>query len=628
MPLAANEMALDIECLADYFLVCYRVGEERPRFLRIVGEDNQLAVSDRIELENQFRDRGTLITFNGARYDMPLLAQAMTGGTAGELRRMSDRLINNDVRIGNGREGTIRRGPPSVYRRHIDVMKLTPNIGLKESGARLHMENIEELPVAPGSSVADDRPLCDRIDRYCANDVELTIGLFDHCRPDLDIRNAFLQFAQTDDRRVPDPAGVFESQLGEWMLHQQAGSGWVRRSETRSYQAATKWKLPQWLQDPHPAIQPLIEKLESHEFHLKPNGRGFRNDVTTSLQLGKHPYKFGMGGIHNTDMKNVCLRSTDERRVVSLDVSSYYPNLIQASEQEPFDGFNKIYGNMIKMRMDAKENKDERRSTALKLALNATFGKLLYLPSPLFNPSLFLDVTITGQLATLDLVMRVEDAGGEMIQTNTDGIFTMIANDRDAAIMDVVSEWEEKTGFMIDREDFQVIAQRDVNNYAAVGMDGSVKDKGAFRTGQKQPLKTTRRAAVVAKAAVAYLQDGTDPHEFVEASDDVRDFVYVMHLKGGGDVQHGPMHIPGSTVRWVRGKEGMPLIRRTQDGRAGKLPMGEHAVMATKLSSVSMDSVDRVSYGEACLDLLHDAGVHEVARLRRQGQMDLFALDL
>ena len=44
----------------------------------------------------------------------------------------------------------------------------------------------------------------------------------------------------------------------------------------------------------------------------------------------------------------------------------------------------------------------------------------------------------------------------------------------------IVSEWEKRTGLNMEFDEYTEIYQKDVNNYIAVSVDGSVKRKGAY----------------------------------------------------------------------------------------------------------------------------------------------------
>jgi DNA polymerase elongation subunit (family B) len=58
----------------------------------------------------------------------------------------------------------------------------------------------------------------------------------------------------------------------------------------------------------------------------------------------------------------------------------------------------------------------------LKITINGSFGKLGSVWSILFAPDLLIQTTITGQLALLMLIHRLERKGIPVVSGNTDGI--------------------------------------------------------------------------------------------------------------------------------------------------------------------------------------------------------------
>jgi hypothetical protein len=184
-----------------------------------------------------------------------------------------------------------------------------------------------------------------------------------------------------------------------------------------------------------------------------------------------------------------------------------------------------------------------KRANSNKTKLNGTFGKLGSPYSIFYAPSEMIQVTLTGQLALLMLIEALELAGIQVLSANTDGIVIKtpraIAWLRDA----IIAEWERATGLVTEAAFYRLFASRDVNSYVAITMDGTIKTKGAYAPPEPGPSGWPNPTGKVSiDACVAYLNDGTPIEQTVHACTDVRQFVHVRGVRGGGSwCPHGSL---------------------------------------------------------------------------------------
>jgi hypothetical protein len=175
------------------------------------------------------------------------------------------------------------------------------------------------------------------------------------------------------------------------------------------------------------------------------------------------------------------------------------------------------------------------RANSLKIYLNGTFGKLGSQYSIFYAPSELIQVTVTGQLALLMLIERLELSGVPVVSANTDGLVVSIRDDQYAAYIAIISWWEQLTGFEMETTDFRSIYSRDVNSYVAITTDSASKPKGAYAPPEPGasgwPNPTTQ---VCVDAVCAYLQHGTPIEHTILSCTDVRQFVTIRDVKGGG----------------------------------------------------------------------------------------------
>src|SRR5690606_10190251 len=93
--------------------------------------------------------------------------------------------------------------------------------------------------------------------------------------------------------------------------------------------------------------------------------------------------------------------------------------------------------------------------------------------------------------------------------------------------------WESVTGLTMECEDYISLHSRDVNNYIAVYPKGKVKRKGVYRPSGLVENKNPNMD-ICAEAVTNYLVDGTPIERTVRECRDIRQFVVVRKVKGGG----------------------------------------------------------------------------------------------
>src|SRR5690606_22606645 len=100
--------------------------------------------------------------------------------------------------------------------------------------------------------------------------------------------------------------------------------------------------------------------------------------------------------------------------------------------------------------------------------------------SNLYAPDLLIQVTLTGQLALLLLIERLELAGIHVVSANTDGIVIKCPVELIHKMEEIIKWWENETRFEMERTEYAALYSRDVNNYIAIKTNGKTKTKGAY----------------------------------------------------------------------------------------------------------------------------------------------------
>lgn len=248
---------------------------------------------------------------------------------------------------------------------------------------------------------------------------------------------------------------------------------------------------------------------------------------TLNVVINGFRYDYGVGGIHGA--KQGTHVSTETRKIRTLDVASYYPNMAIANNVFPAhlgQTFCKVYKDLYEQRKATP--KGSAANAALKLALNGTYGDSNNEFSPLYDPQYTMTITIDGQLLLCMLMEKLIDhCGAEIIMCNTDGFEYVV----DVTMFDEADKWvkwwEGITGLTMEGDTYAKMFVRDVNNYISITESGKVKLKGAYEFADYDKLgwHKNHSALVIPMAVKAHLVDGVDYEEFILLHENKFDFM-------------------------------------------------------------------------------------------------------
>jgi hypothetical protein len=136
------------------------------------------------------------------------------------------------------------------------------------------------------------------------------------------------------------------------------------------------------------------------------------------------------------------------------------------------------------------------------------------------------------------LINMLHDAGIEVVSANTDGVVIKCRRDMHPIRDAIVKRWEMLTGFETEANTYRALFSRDVNNYMAFKEPdakhpkGEVKTKGAYAEPglQKNPTNI-----ICVDAVKAYILDGVPVETTIRQCSDIRKFITVRAVKGGGE---------------------------------------------------------------------------------------------
>jgi len=287
---------------------------------------------------------------------------------------------------------------------------------------------------------------------------------------------------------------------------------------------------------------------------------------TLNVLINGFRYDYGVGGIHGATQGTI--RSTDTRKIRTLDVASYYPNMAIANQIYPKHlgkTFCKVYSDLYEQRKATP--KGSAANAALKLALNGVYGDSNNEFSPLLDPAYTMAITIGGQLSLCMLMEKlIDNCNARIIMCNTDGFEYVIDQDQFGEADKWVKWWEDLTKLQMEGDSYSQMFIRDVNNYISITESGKIKLKGAYEYMDFDKLgwHKNHSAMVIPMAVKAQLVDGIDHEEFIRLHENKFDFMLRTKVPRSSSlviVEDGEDVPQQNICRYYPAKEGGKLIK-------------------------------------------------------------------
>lgn len=517
-----KQVVLDVECYIDYFMVGVRNIATGNTLSFELYDDHRF---DKKLLE-RILNNCQVFTFNGIGYDIPMVYYALAGASNKMLKKASDTIIVGGLKHWEF-ENQFGIRIPKID--HIDLIEVAPGqASLKIYAGRLHTRRMQDLPIEPSASITPaDRP---NLVSYNGNDLNSTIDLRNGLLPQIALRERMTEEYGIDLRSKSD------AQIAEAVIKLQLEDITGVKPQRPTVPAGTrfKYRVPKFLSYTTDTMNWVLDMVRNADFVVADTGGIVMPEELTDaeVRIGNSVFRMGIGGLHSSESSVVHVVGDDEI-LVDRDVASYYPAIILGQRLYPKhlgEAFLKVYKDIVDRRLAAKRAGDKVTADSLKITINGSFGKLGSKWSALYSPDLMIQVTITGQLALLMLIEAIEEAGIPVVSANTDGVVIKCPVSRRDDLLEIVAEWERKTGFETEETEYKALYSRDVNNYIAIKPDGKAKLKGAFaETGlMKNPANQ-----IAVQAVVKYLTEAVPVEETILACRDIRKFITVRQVNGG-----------------------------------------------------------------------------------------------
>jgi len=463
---------------------------------------------------------------------------------------------------------------------------------LKALQVSMHSESVMEMPIPFGTPLTREQ-----IDTYLIpynkHDVAATKQFAMHSLDAIRFRLSLSETLFGDVMNFSDTkigGKILEQRLGDDIYYSRESGRRQPRQSPRSAIAlndiifpVVRFRNPEfsrvlsWMRE---QVLTADELSESTAIQTKGVFKGVHATV------GDLDFHFGTGGIHGS-VNAQRFASDDEYVIRDIDVASLYPSIAIANLLYPEhlgDRFVEEYSRLPAERREwqALKGKKCTEANSMKLAGNGTYGNSNNKFSVFYDPKFTMSITINGQLLLCMLaewLLTVPTL--QLIQINTDGITFRCKRDRVPHTQLMQQIWERVTGLTLEEAEYSRMWIRDVNNYVAEDIDGSLKQKGAYWFARQFPEDIANAqppawhkdfsAVVATKAAVEYMVNGTDIERFVYSHADPFDFMCRAKVDRSSHLMIGDQEVQRLTRYYVARNGGS--MRKVSPPTG---PMGEY----------------------------------------------------
>jgi len=474
------------------------------------------------------------VGFNNRRYDQPILDKLNQGYNKDKLYKLSKSIISGEDAI-------------SWNDNIIDLLEICPKsnkCSLKEFGHRMGYKTLANLPYPYDKPLSEEE--WEEVKKYNIHDLNITEMLWEKLKPEYDARQSLKVFfdIKTEFGGAPNLAAkCILSKLSEESVSEEfkliKKNNLVLNDNTQNlYNKTFDFHLTDYLKGKKPELMEIVD-----EKNIKRATKYTINDVKI---------KIGIGGLHGDTIPGVY------HNVYDYDVTSYYPSIILNCKLGS-EKFRDIYEWIYNKRLEFKKE-GSRYSNTLKLILNSFFGKTLdkYSKEQIYAPNIGLSICFLGQFYLIDLLEKCGD--NNCLSANTDGI--VCKNEIDYPI---IKEWENRTGFKLNKTKYKTFIMRGCNSYYAETSEGLIKRKKDFL----EPIwKNTVKFPIIQKTVIDNITKGKSIEQSIKNEKDIYNFThFVKSIKNGKLLLNGES-LDDPKIRYYVSTDGSVLERQTPKQRA------------------------------------------------------------
>jgi hypothetical protein len=444
-------------------------------------------------------------------------------------------------------------------------------------------ENVEEMPHLHHEPVETAEEL-EMIIQYCHNDVLSTREILEHSKEQIQLRQTLTKEYNIDLYSASEPR--ISKELFIHFLHQKLGISKSELKQLRSprdYIILAECVLP-YIKFQTPEFQKVLDYIRTKVITSTKDGFKF------SMNYKGVKTDYGLGGLHGAKDPGV-YEAKPGWTIMTSDVTSYYPNLAIKNKFHPEHLPQKEFGDLYEWFFEERKKipKTDPKNYVYKIILNSTYGLTGDQNSFLYDPKMTMQITINGQLLLSMLYEMICEEIPEAVplMQNTDGLETLIPNDKIDKYHEICRKWEIMTQLNLEHDEYSKLIIADVNNYMAVYKNGKTKCKGKFEWEELEKKKVSilhknKSFLVVPKAVYAYFTKGVMPEDFLAQDNNIFNYCAGVKAKGGWvfeerSVKDSTLHVNKlqKIIRYFISNKGSKLVKCNKDGREIQTEAGQ-----------------------------------------------------
>jgi DNA polymerase elongation subunit (family B) len=410
-------------------------------------------------------------------------------------------------------------------------------VSLKKLGITLNLPNLIELPYPPNTEVLNKTENAEEeIKFYNFNDVEVTEAVYREMYEEVKLRYDVGNFYNMDLANTSRSVMGLKIFRKIYLDKYPEMKPYIDDGRTHYKEIFFSNIVSEKVRFESKELCEFLNEVKSQKFYAKNNTYlNCKTEVKFErvIRIGNMNHTFMVGGIHSNNTPAI-FEADDNYDIVDADVTSFYPAIMLQEKAYPKhlgEGFLELFEIMVNQRIVAKKTGNKIQAEALKIVINSIYGKMGSPNELFYDPQSLYKVTINGQLYLLMLAERLNKVSIDVFYSNTDGITAKIHKSKLSEYHRICKEWETELGLSLEYVKIKKFMLRDVNNYAIMNTDGSLKFKGDFL--QKPKLGKQLDALIVSKAVFEHIFNNKSFKEVIKNSKNPLDFL--MSQKIGDD---------------------------------------------------------------------------------------------
>jgi hypothetical protein len=426
---------------------------------------------------NTLANKGIFLTgFNNVAFDWPVLDYILRLSLTGEVvtnRKIFDR-AQTIIQASNASNNEYYIWPHAQAVKQIDLFRINHfhnkarRTGLKYLEFRLGIDNLQEMPFnfrEPMTKAQHEQVIL-----YNINDVRATIEFYNRCQGAIATREKEyfendLNYFCSDDNKIYSKYLISRLEQNGIQVYDYVDKKKVKR-QSHYETIAFKDIIFDYVKLEDEPFKQILQDFKKYVLV----GKDIKGVIAKPFTYKGVKGSFGAGGIHASMPEGYIFRSRPDRMIMSVDVSSYYPNLFIKNKLYPAHlgpEFYKVLQSLYNER--ATYDKQDPMNKKLKLAMNTAFGNSNSESSEFYDLKIFLSITINGQLLLAMLAEWITNAtDGQLIFLNTDGLEVMIHPSKYEQFKQACDKWQQVTQLTLEFAEYETLWARDVNNYVGL----------------------------------------------------------------------------------------------------------------------------------------------------------------